>query len=260
MAIKINHSKFRVMYKSKEIILPIIVLLILFITPVWMIYSYAGEYSYFNKLSKEGVLIKAVLKHKEIRIDENKILRLFISDSTENYRFKVGFSTDKYISCEFGVSKDTYYSIGIRDELGVIYPRENPQNCTMPDGVEISKYLLLATLLFAIFILLLAFGFLHYVYRSYKKPDAQNPVKPTTDMGVNTYEIACPRCRSIMTEGYMPTVGGVAWRDNDEPVGIPTMLTGLPGTTFWLKRPLLHAFHCKSCEIITFRYGKYSGS
>ena len=30
----------------------------------------------------------------------------------------------------------------------------------------------------------------------------------------------------------------------------------LPGTTFWVKRPLLHAFNCKDCEIITFKYGK----
>ena len=38
-------------------------------------------------------------------------------------------------------------------------------------------------------------------------------------------------------------------------IGIPTMFTGLEGTTFWIKRPALHAYRCGHCRIILFKYG-----
>ena len=245
-------------YKSKEIILPLLVAILLTIVPIWMICNYYGEYFHYQNLSENGVLKTARLKNKEIKINERKILRLFITDNTENYRFYVGFNTvaKKYVICEFGVSKDTYYSIGIRDELAIIYSPSNPSDCSIPDGIEISRYLLLMTLVVAFLILLAGIGFYYYIYNSYKKPHPQNLVKPTTDMDLGGNTPKCPKCGVNMTEGYMPTVGGVAWRDREEPIGIPTMLTGLPGTTFWVKRPLLHAFNCKECEIITFKYGK----
>ena len=245
-------------YKSKEIILPLLVAILLTIVPIWMIYNYYGEYFHYQNLSENGVLKTARLKNKEIKINERKILRLFITDNTENYRFYVGFNTvaKKYVRCEFGVSKDTYYAIGIRDELAIIYSPSNPRDCSIPDGIEISRYLLLMTLIVAFLILLAGIGFYYYIYNSYKKPHPQNLVKPTTDMDLGENAPKCPKCGVNMTEGYMPTVGGVAWRDREEPIGIPTMLTGLPGTTFWVKRPLLHAFNCKECEIITFKYGK----
>ena len=246
------------MYKSKEIIVPLLVAVLLTITPIWMFFSYYGKYFYYQNLSENGVSKEARLTNKEIKIDETQILKLFIRDKTENYRFTVGFNTDNnsYIRCEFGVSKDTYYSIDIRDELAIIYLPDNPSECTMPDGVEVSRYLLLTTLITAIFIFILALGFIFYVYKSYKKPGPYKLVKPTTNMDLDGSAPKCPKCTASMTEGYMPTVGGVTWRDSDQPIGIPTMLTGLPGTTFWVKRPLLHAFHCKECEIITFKYGK----
>ncbi|HSG32182.1 MAG TPA: PF20097 family protein [Thermodesulfobacteriota bacterium] len=250
------------MYKSKEIILPVIVILLLLITPLWMICTYYGEYSYYDELSKDGIQTGARLDNKEIKTDKSGIFSLFIADSTENYRLTAGYyiNTDSYIRCEFGVSKDTFYSIGLRDELLVVYPPSNPTKCTLTDGVEISRYFLLITLIFALFILILGIGFIYYVYKSYAKPTPDKLIKPTTNLGIDANGVICPKCKSNMTEGYMPTVGGVAWRDSDEPIGIPTMFTGLPGTTFWVKRPLLHAFHCKECEIITFKYGKDSNN
>lgn len=249
------------MYKSKELALPVIVIIILVATPVWMIITYYGKYNYYENLSKTGVLKKAWLTNKEIKVNERKYLRLFIADNTENYRFTVGFRNNKYkyVKCELGVSKDTYYSIGIRDELAIIYLPNNPSDCTLPDGVEVSRYLLLITLIAALFIFILALGFIYYVYNSYNKPSSEKFVKPTTNMDLDHGTFPdCPKCGSTMTEGYMPTVGGVTWRDRDEAIGIPTMFTGLHGTTFWVKRPLLHAFHCRQCEIITFKYGKDS--
>ncbi len=250
------------MYKSKEIILPLIVVLFLIITPLWIITTYYGQYFYHKELSENGILTGARLVGKHIRIDENKLLRLFIADNPENYRFAVGFKNNsgEYTRCEFGVSRDTYYSVGVRDELLVVYPPSNPSECTLTDGVEISRFLLLVTLIFALFIFILGLGFIYYVYKSYTKPPLDKLIKPTTDMGLDESVVTCPRCKNLMTEGYMPIVGGVAWRDKDEPIGIPTMFSGLPGTTFWIKRPLPHAFHCKRCEIITFKYGKNTGA
>ena len=80
-------------YKSKEIILPLLVAILLTIVPIWMIYNYYGEYFHYQNLSENGVLKTARLKNKKIKINERKILRLFITDNTENYRFYVGFNT-----------------------------------------------------------------------------------------------------------------------------------------------------------------------
>jgi len=245
------------MFKSKEIILPLIVLLMLILTPIWMYTRYYPDYSFHDELYKNGIGKTAVLLNKEIRINENGFLNYFVLDNNENYLFKLGYKTpdNNYVRCNVGVSKDTYYSIGIRDELRIIYSPAITSSCSLQDTVEISRAILLMTLIVAAVIFLISLGFIYYIYKSYSKPSADNLVKPTTALNLESTP-ECPKCRSMMTEGYMPTVGGVSWRDKYEPIGIPTMLTGLEGTTFWIKRPLLHAYHCKQCKIIIFKYGK----
>jgi hypothetical protein len=95
-----------------------------------------------------------------------------------------------------------------------------------------------------------------FIYRSYKKPVPEKPIKLTTKIALKENEIQCPNCLLKMKEGYIPTVGAIPWRNMDQPVGMPTIFSGLPGTIFWLKRPKLHAYHCKNCRIVTFKYGK----
>jgi hypothetical protein len=73
---------------------------------------------------------------------------------------------------------------------------------------------------------------------------------------VEKEKLKCPECGSIMAEGYIPGVGGINWRERNDPIGLPTILSGLPGTTYWFKRPILHAFNCKECGVVTFRYVK----
>lgn len=245
------------MYKSKEIILPLIVLLMLIITPIWMITRYYPDYEFYDELYKSGISKTATLLNKEIRINENGLLNYFIIDNKDNYLFKVGYETkdNDYVRCFVGVSKDTYYSIGLRDELYIVYSKDAPSKCSLFDGIEISRVILLMSLIVAAVLFLIGLGFIYYVYKSYSKPSSDNLVKPTTSLNLHINP-ECPKCGLLMTEGYMPTVGGVSWRDKDEPIGIPTMLTGLEGTTFWIKRPLLHAYHCKGCKIIIFKYGK----
>ena len=166
-------------YKSKEFILPLLVAILLTITPIWMVFSYYGKYSYYDNLSKNGVETGARLTNKEIKVNERKYLRLFLTDNTENYMFYASFNTvvKNYVRCEFEVSMDTYYSIGIRDELAIIYLPSNPNDCSLPDGVEVSRYLLLVTLIIAFLILILAIGFYYYIYKSYKKTRFSKPCK-----------------------------------------------------------------------------------
>lgn len=245
-------------FKSAELVLAVVLNLILLAVPTRLITSNLGEFMFYQKLSSSGINTKARLDNKYISTDDNWFSNYFVGDSKDNYKFVVGYTQNDRIwtNCVFGVSRDTYYSISRRDELAIIYDPDKPTECTIPDGVEISRLLLLATLIFAGFLIMLGIGFVFYIYKSFKIPKDGEQVKPTTDLGIGSNKVHCPSCNKLMTEGYMPTVGGVSWRDRDEPIGIPTILNGLPGTTFWLKRPLLHAYQCKDCEIITFKYGK----
>ena len=58
-------------YKSKEIILPLLVAILLTIVPIWMIYNYYGKYFHYQNLSENGVLKKARLTNNEIKINDN---------------------------------------------------------------------------------------------------------------------------------------------------------------------------------------------
>ena len=59
-----------------------------------------------------------------------------------------------------------------------------------------------------------------------------------------------------MAEGYLATLSGIHWRDAGQPIGLPHALGGLPGTVSMRRRPMLHAFHCAHCEVVSFQYGR----
>lgn len=246
------------MTRNKELILPLIIALLLLIVPLWLLGNYLTDFLFYQKLSSSGTNATARLNYKYIVTHENWLRNYFINDSTENYKFIVGYKTADFIwtKCEIGVSKDTYYSISIRDQLGIVYDSDSPTQCTLPDGIEINRILLLVSIIFAVFLMIIGICFLIYIYKSFKKPPPDKYVTPTTNMNIEQDGPRCIKCNNLMVEGYMPTVGGVSWRNRDEPIGIPTIFSGLPGTTFWIKRPLLHAYHCTDCKIIIFKYGK----
>ena len=246
------------MTSPTALILPVIIALLLLIIPLWMLGNYLHDFLFYQKLSRSGENVTARLNNKYIVIHENWLRNYFINDSKENYKFVVGYRTSDFIwtKCEFGVSKDTYYSISIRDQLSVVYDPDSPTQCTLPDGVELNRILLLASTIFAVFLIIIGLFFLNYIYKSFKKPTPDKYVTPTTNINNENDGPRCIKCDNLMVEGYMPTVGGVLWRNRDEPIGIPTIFSGLPGTTYWIKRPLLHAYYCKDCKISTFKYGK----
>ena len=188
---------------------------------------------------------------------DGRLVRTNITSPSDEHRVMVSLLLPGGVStvCTLRVSKSTYDVVSRRDELRVIYLPDDPSQCTLPDSIELNLYLITSLLAVAVFLLLLAAGFIFYIYKSFKKRPPGKPVPLTTDLGLPPGGLPCPRCGSPMTEGYMPTVGGVSWRDRDDPIGIPSMFTGLEGTAFWLKRPALHAYRCGHCRIITFKYG-----
>jgi len=244
------------MSSKRDLIIPLVVLILLGCVSLYFTVSFLDDFIYYRNLKNEGLNTGAVMSYK--RIEENGILKKRDVNTlpSDKHYLIVNFKTEsgEDVGCKIGVSKNTYDSVSSRDELRVIYIKENPEKCSLPHSVSTLYSISLSIVLVGFLFLLIFLGFLIYVYNSFKKPNSPLPL--TTEMNVDKESVKCPECGAMMTEGYMPTVGGVSWRDRDDPVGIPTLLSGLPGTTFWIRRPMLHGFHCKNCNIITFKYGR----
>lgn len=244
------------MKNKNELILPALVLGLLVAVAAWILINYTGDLFYYKKLRDEGVETTAEVTMKAIMTD-GRLVRTNITSPSDDHRIMVSLRLPRGVTsvCTLRVSKSTYDVVSKRDTLGVAYLPEDPSQCTLPDGIELNLYLIMSLLAVAIILLILAAGFAFYIYRSFRKPPPGDPVTLTTELGIPPGGLSCPKCGAPMTEGYMPTVGGVSWRDREDPIGIPTMFTGLEGTTFWIKRPALHAYRCGRCRIITFKYG-----
>ena len=242
------------MSSKKDLIIPVVILVLLGSISLYFTVLYVDDFVFYRNLKNEGIETGAVLLTKGV--ESNGELRRKVNTLPSDKHFfivKFDLESGEYVECEFGVSKNTYDSISRRDHLRVVYLKNSPEECSIPNSVS-SLYALSFSIILLGFIFFIIFlAFLIYVNRSFKKPE--NPLGLTTELMVPKDSINCPECGTAMVEGYMPTIGGVSWRDRGEPVGIPTLLSGLPGTTFWIKRPMLHAYHCKNCMIITFKYG-----
>ncbi|MFI5323525.1 MAG: PF20097 family protein [Thermodesulfobacteriota bacterium] len=244
------------MKNKSELIIPVLVLLLLAAVPSWILYKYTGDLLLYETLHDRGIETTGAVKAKGI-IKSGQLIRMRATSESDDHRVFVSLQLPHGISslCSFRVSKDTYDVITKRDSLNIIYLPDDPSKCTLPNSLGINRLLLISLIAVAVFLLLLSAGFIFYIYNSFRKPPADKPVPLTTYLGIADGGLDCPKCGAPMTEGYMPTVGGVSWRDRRDPVGIPTMLNGLPGTTFCVKRPKLHAYRCETCCIIIFRYG-----
>jgi hypothetical protein len=244
------------MKNKNELIIPVLVLILLISVAGWILFTYTGDLFFYLRLRDEGAETTARVAMKAIYKDGRHV-RTNITSPSDDHRIMVSLKLPGGMTsvCTLRVSKYTYDIVSKRDILNVAYLPRDPSECTLPDGIELNLYLLGSLIAAAAVLFFLAAGFAVYIYRSFRKPSPGKPVPLTTDLGMPPGGIACPKCGTPMTEGYMPTIGGVSWRDRDDPIGIPTMFTGLPGTTFWVKRPALHGYRCESCRIITFKYG-----
>ena len=242
------------MLSKKDIVFPVAVLVILTSISLLFLITYSGEFVKTYKLRKYGISTAAAVAGKK-EISRPRFTDIFSGNESRTYLLTASYSYEgKRAECNLSVSRTTYQAFGKRDHFEIVYLPSGPDICTLPASLDLNFYVLMSVIGGGLFFLLLSAGFGFYIYGAFKKPSNNNQIKTTTRIELE--KAFCPVCKNEMSEGFMPTVGGVSWRDMDEPVGMPTILNGLPGTTYWVKRPLLHAFHCKACRLITFKYGK----
>jgi hypothetical protein len=132
----------------------------------------------------------------------------------------------------------------------VVYFGERPGDCVLASTMGASRIVLFAIIGGLAGLLLLLVGVGVWLQKSFSRPAA-----PRRRMRVVPDSVRCPSCGGAMDEGYLPLLAGTHWRRLGEPIGLPHALGGLPGTVGWRGRPLVHAFRCAGCEILTFQYG-----
>lgn len=154
-------------------------------------------------------------------------------------------------SCTAGTSAALYEATEPGDRLEVVYVAWKPGECELVSTIEASGRFL--WLFGGVLALVLAFllGLGAFLTRSLLRPAG-----PARRMEVDPREVRCPACGKVMDEGYLPVLAGMHWRRIGEPIGVPHVLSGLPGTVGRRGRPCLHAFRCAPCEILTLQYGK----
>jgi hypothetical protein len=153
----------------------------------------------------------------------------------EDGRFALQMTTGTQAgqACIASPSRAIYESTEPGASLEVVYFEERPGDCVLTSTIEASGLLLFAVSagLAAVLLLLLAGGLA--IHRSFARR-----VVPRRPMPVPPGSVRCPVC------------GGTI------PIGLPHALSGLPGSVGWRGRPVLHAFRCTGCEILTLQYGK----
>lgn len=144
--------------------------------------------------------------------------------------------------------------------------RSQPGRCEFVSTVEASEALLRVLASVTVVLLLLILLLTSFLHRALNQPgkltsrfdndqlrriEGVDAVTGAARMGV-----ACPQCQKPMREGALPLLAGLHWREPGEPVGIPNALAGLPGTTSWRGRPILHAYRCDPCEVLLVKHGR----
>lgn len=242
------------MSKKIEFIIQISLAAVIILISLWFFYMYAGKFYRIHKLSSEGVntmgeiKIRGVLYEGEVRLREN-------TTASDNHHFLVSYtnSTGNEFFCKLPVSKKRYESHDPGDVVSVAYLPADPGKCMLVSEIEFNYSLLSIIISLGLFFILLGLLFIVYIYSQYKKPDSAGSPFLTTSF--ENDRILCPECGTPMEEGYIPVTGGITWRERNESTGIPTIMSGLPGTVFWYKRPKLHAFRCRNCRNVIFKHG-----
>ena len=241
---------------KKGIWFPIILGILVVVIAFWVPLTYGGIFLFNNRLLNSGVVENAQIIRKGILINDELVWKE-LSQEDENNQFQVKISSaegNKNI-CQFSVSEILYDNHPIGSKIPVLYLPEDPQKCKRHDSIPEVQRTLTVGLSVSAFMVLFAFSSFFFVYRSYNQQGPGDVRLFATNIELEE-GIRCPKCNLEMTEGYLPMGGGIVWRNIDQPVGIPTIFSGLPGTVFFGKRPKLHAYHCERCKMITFKYGK----
>lgn len=238
-----------------ELAISIILLLILGTFSIYIQAKYLGNFMYYREIVHSGLSADAVITNKEI-LNDGRPLENDSWIPAERLYFDAEYSTvdNNPGMCRINVSKTVYNSYSVNDKLVIVYLKSKPGVCYLQGSAEGLYFSSMVLVVFGIISLLIFIAFAYHVYKSFKKTG--KPVSLTTKFEGDRANVICPECGSPMDEGYIPGVGGINWRDRGDPIGLPTMISGLPGTVFWFKRPLLHAFNCKQCALVVFKYRK----
>ncbi len=137
------------------------------------------------------------------------------------------------------------------ERFEVVFFDDRPGTCVPQSTVEASGLVLWSITGCLSITILAIFGIGFAMQRNFSKP-----LVATNRMDVDPGRVTCPVCEGKMTEGYLPLVSGIHWRDTGQPLGLPHALGGLPGTKVMRQRPRLHAFRCEPCEIVTFHHAQ----
>lgn len=231
------------MFRSKEAIVLIAMMFVLLAASAWVFIEFGPATYRYRELTNRGVDVEARVVAKEIRPDGR-------------HHVTVAFETAdaQRIECGFEVSRAGYDEIDPDQPITVTYVDRDPTTCMPPHIIATSRPFFYALVALAVFAILLVATFARVLRTAFRRPPVGEGMVLTTELGVS--EMACPRCRAPMSEGYIPGGYGIAWRDRNEAIGLPGPFNSLPGSTFWFRRPKLHAFRCAECEIITLRYGR----
>jgi len=242
------------MSKKLELIIQVSLAILIIAAASYLLYLYSGKYYDVYNLDKNGISSKAEIKMKGVLVNgEIEITGNTLPSDHHQFLVAYGNPGGKEVFCRLTVSKKRYDSQNPGDIISIKYLETSPSDCMLSSELDLNYSLLTLMMSLGIFFAVLGLIFLFYIYTQYRKPKSGHPVELTTRFEKNG--INCPECNRTMEEGYIPSVGGISWRDIDESMGIPTILSGLPGTIYWLKRPKLHAFRCRECKVVLFKHG-----
>lgn len=231
--------------------LGVLVILIAFWVPV----TYGNTYLLNYRLLTSGMVENARIIRKGIMVNDALEWReLSQSDQENQLQVMLSGTVNVGKSCQFTVSEEIYDTHPIGSKILVSYLPGKQSNCRALDSIPGVQRILTIGMGFSILMMLIGFTSLFLTIRSHNIAGPGDASALTTNLHING--MPCPKCNANMTEGYLTTGRGIVWRDIDQPVGIPNMFSGLPGTVFFGKRQKLHAYHCDSCMIATFKYGR----
>ena len=243
------------MKSKREYLLPISLLILLGAICIYIPAKFLGDFQFYREINHSGLRSSASILKKGILVD-GRISEEEYTVPSDNHVFNVDYNNKEGVKelCQLNVSKSDYDSYSIGDRLDILYLSSVTGRCMKAENAAGLYSLTIFVLLFWLIFLLIFLALAYIFYRAYKRTG--DPRKLTTEFNAGKEKFICPECSTVMEEGYIPGVGGINWRERTEPPGMPTIVSGLPGTVYWMKRPMLHAFHCRDCGVVTFRYVK----
>lgn len=239
---------------GKALLLTLLASLFFLASGVWFSTIYLSDFVRYQRLASRGVETPAAIVTRGIVTGDYLEIRED-TRSSDSHAFDVMPASGRPRAvCRVRVSRSLYRAREIDDEISVTHLPGEFDRCVLTRALPVNRALSIFVLAASGLAVLLGIGLLAFVYLGFRKPSAERPTRLTSrfDPGVRAL---CPSCGSDMAEGYVPATGGLAWREPDEPVGLPTIFSGLPGTVFWLRRPRLQAFRCEECQVLTLKYG-----